>query len=134
MYRKGGLNYMKKLLIILGLIITFIQLHSQKVILFFLMLFAFGCFKVQEKNCQDTREGMIVVLEKPYNADNGKKIHAEFFPLINDSIQYEISYFVTNKLPKEYALRDSMRVFVSYASPFTPTGQIHITCIEKVKQ
>ena len=129
---------MKKLLIVLGLIFTFIQLHSQKVILFFLMLFAFGCFKVQEKNCQDAREGMVVILKKPYDVDfNKNKVYAEFYPLVyNDSIQFKFCFFVNNKLPKEYIAGDTIRVLVSYKKGidnYTNQG-IHVTCIEKVNK
>ena len=116
----------------------------KKIILVIMLFFVIGCVKVEEGNCKDAREGIIVVLEKPFLSYTNAKVNALFFltstidDIRNDSTESRTGCLaVVNKLPKEYAKGDTVAVCVSYRNK--PEVQfaygiptIEITCIERI--
>ncbi|MDL2309405.1 hypothetical protein LJC53_07475 [Bacteroidales bacterium OttesenSCG-928-C03] len=101
-----------------------------------------GC--VKQKNCEDTRDGTLFVLEKNLvKSHDGNKVYAYFYPNLSpsdiDSIDFladgyldssTYHFFVVNKLPKKYTEDDAFPVSISYIQKNGYTPCITITCIE----
>ena len=113
----------------------------KKIILFIALFFVIGC--VKEKDCENTEKG-IIIPTKPYYKTSVGKVYAIFFRDADiddlrvgggaDTKFFKI--YITNKLPKEYAVGDSIAVRISHDLKHSIGLTIpayRFTCIEKIE-
>ena len=115
----------------------------KKIILFIALFFVIGC--VKEKNCENYREGVVVVLERHLVSDSkNKKVDALFFQtstiddIRNDStLSRTPIYYIINRLPKDYLKGDTVLVYASFKREpkmvlLFGIPNVEVTCIERI--